>query len=60
VILNYFYKALPFDYYILFLFVPLLVLLYRLIRADMKRDFSLLSTFCKAIMLLGILSMAFV
>lgn len=59
-VLNYFYKALPFDYYILFLFVPLLVLLYRLIRADMKKDFSLLSTFCKAIMLLGILSMAFV
>ena len=59
-VLNYFYKALPFDYYILFLFVPLLVLLYHLVRADMKKDFSLLSTFCKAIMLLGILSMAFV
>jgi 4-hydroxybenzoate polyprenyltransferase len=60
VILNYFYKALPFDYYVLFLFIPLLYLLYRLIRADMKRDFSMLSSFCKVIMLLGILSMAFV
>jgi len=60
IILNYFYQALPFHYYVLFLFVPLLIMLFWLIRADMKRDFSRLSTFCKAIMLLGILSMAFV
>ena len=54
------YKPLPFKYYLVFLFIPLAVLLYRLIRADMKKDFSWLSTFCKVIMLLGILSMAFV
>lgn len=57
VVLNYFYKALPFSYFVIFLFLPLLWMLYRLIRADMKRDFSVLSTFCKVIMLLGILSM---
>ena len=60
VVLNYFYKALPFSYYMLFLFGPLVFLLYRLARADMKRDFSFLSSFCKVIMLLGIISMAFV
>jgi 4-hydroxybenzoate polyprenyltransferase len=59
-VVNYLYKALPFGYYTLFLFIPLLIMIYRLIRADMKRDFAFLSAFCKAIMLLGILSMAFV
>jgi 4-hydroxybenzoate polyprenyltransferase len=58
VILNYFYKALPFSYFVMFLFLPLLWMLYRLIRADMKKDFTILSTFCKIIMLMGILSMA--
>ncbi len=57
---NHFFKALPFQYYLLFLFVPLLLLVYRLIRADTRRDFALLSTLCKVIMLLGISSMAFV
>jgi 4-hydroxybenzoate polyprenyltransferase len=60
VVLNHFYSALPFRYYLLFLFVPLLLFLIWLIRADTKKDFSLLSSVCKAIMLLGILSMAFV
>ncbi|HTE31628.1 MAG TPA: geranylgeranylglycerol-phosphate geranylgeranyltransferase [Chryseolinea sp.] len=58
--INRFYQALPFEYYLVFLFIPLLLLVYRLIRADTKRDFTLLSTFCKVIMLLGISSMAFV
>lgn len=59
-VLNYWYEALPFQYYLIFLFVPVIWLLFRLFRADMKKEFSLLSTFCKVIMLLGILSMAFV
>jgi 4-hydroxybenzoate polyprenyltransferase len=59
VVLNHFYEALPLKYYLIFLFIPLLWFVYRLIRADMKRDFSILSSFCKVIMLLGILSMAF-
>lgn len=60
IVLNQLYEALPFQYYLIFLFSPLLGLFYRLLRADMKKDFSWLSTFCKVIMLLGILSMAFV
>jgi 4-hydroxybenzoate polyprenyltransferase len=60
IILNHFYSALPFAYYLLFLFVPLGLFLYWLIRADMKKDFSMLSSICKAIMLLGVLSMALV
>ena len=59
-VINRFYEALPLYYYLIFLFVPLMVLLFRLIRADTRKDFSTLSTFCKVIMLLGILSMAFV
>lgn len=59
VILNQLYRALPFKYHLIFLFVPLLWLVYRLIRADMKKDFTRLSIFCKVIMMLGILSMAF-
>lgn len=60
ILINQFYKALPLEYFLIFLFIPLLILLYRLIRADTTRDFATLSTFCKIIMLLGILSMAFV
>jgi 4-hydroxybenzoate polyprenyltransferase len=59
-VLNYWYEALPIQYYLIFLFAPVALLLFRLFRADMKREFSLLSAFCKLIMLLGILSMAFV
>ena len=58
-VLDHFYMDVPFHYYLIFLFVPLLWLLFRIIRADMKSDFSLISTFCKIIMLFGILSMAF-
>ena len=60
VVLNQIYEALPFRYYLILLFIPLLWLFLRLLRADMKRDFSWLSTFCKVIMLLGILTMSFV
>lgn len=60
IILDQVYEALPFRYYMIFLYIPLLILFYLLIRADTKRDFLRLSTLCKVIMLLGILSMAFV
>ncbi len=59
VFLNQLYTALPFKYHLIFLFVPLLWLLFKLIRADMKKDFTRLSIYCKVIMMLGILSMAF-
>lgn len=60
VLLNYQYRALPFQYQTFFLFVPLLVLVWKLIRADTRIDFMHLSTLCKVIMLMGIASMAFV
>ncbi|MDH4090480.1 MAG: geranylgeranylglycerol-phosphate geranylgeranyltransferase [Cyclobacteriaceae bacterium] len=60
VVLDQLMEVLPFRYSLLFLFIPLLWFLNRLARADMKKDFSRLSTLCKVIMLLGIVSMAFV
>jgi 4-hydroxybenzoate polyprenyltransferase len=59
-LLNFFYTELPMLYLAIFLYLPLCWLWIRLTRADTIRDFSRLSSFCKLIMLLGILSMAFV
>jgi 4-hydroxybenzoate polyprenyltransferase len=59
-ILNFYFQNLPINYFLLFLFVPMLWFLVRLIAADTKRDFTWLSGFCKIILLLGILSMAFI
>lgn len=58
--LNFYYTALPFRYQLLFLFVPLLILVWKLMQADTRSDFMRLSTLCKVIMLMGIASMAFV
>lgn len=58
--INYYYENLPVNYFILFLFLPLMWFLVRLIGADTKKDFAWLADFCKIILLLGILSMAFV
>ena len=58
--LNLFFTKLPFYYFLVFLFPPLFWLLYRLIRADTKKDYAWLSGFCKVIMLLGIISIAFI
>ncbi len=57
-LIHFFGQALPLYYFVGFLFLPLVVLLIYLIRADTKKDFYNLSTLCKVIMLLGILSMA--
>ena len=51
---NYFLKI-----YFVFLAIPAVVFIQRLIRADSKRDFYLLSGFSKLIMLSGIISMIF-
>jgi 4-hydroxybenzoate polyprenyltransferase len=59
IVLNTRYEILPFQYYVLLLFAPLLWFVVRLYLADTKKDFSWLSTFCKVIMLVGILSMVF-
>jgi 4-hydroxybenzoate polyprenyltransferase len=58
--LNEIYTQLPLLYFIIFLFIPLLWLLVRLIRADTVKDFARLSAFCKIIMLMGIMSMIFI
>lgn len=58
-LLNQFYVGMPIYYFLICLFIPLLILTLRLFRADRMRDFAWLSTFSKLIMLLGILSMAF-
>ena len=51
---NYFLKI-----YFVFLAIPAVIFIQRLIRADSKRDFYLLSGFSKLIMLSGIISMIF-
>lgn len=57
VIINYLYVNLEVIYFVMLLFVPLAWLVTRLVRADTKKDYGWLSSFCKVIMLLGILSM---
>jgi 4-hydroxybenzoate polyprenyltransferase len=59
-LLNFYFDNLPVQYFLVFLFVPLLWLLVRLIGADTRKDFAWLSSFCKIILLLGIFSMAFI
>lgn len=60
ILINDHFEALPFFYFGLFLFVPLLLLTIWLSRADTKHAFGRLSTFSKIILVLGIISMAFV
>ncbi len=60
VALNRLYVGLPMNYFLVFLFLPMGLLLARLLRADTIKDFDLLSQLCKVIMLLGILTMVFV
>jgi 4-hydroxybenzoate polyprenyltransferase len=45
------------DCIFLILLIPIAWLIYRLIKADTRRDFGYLSNLCKIIMLLGVLSM---
>jgi 4-hydroxybenzoate polyprenyltransferase len=59
-LIHFFFSPLPIYYFLVFLFVPLIGLTIRLIQADTKSDFYKLSTLCKMIMLLGILSMALI
>jgi len=57
---NQIYIGLPVYYFSIFLFLPMGYLLLRLIRADTIRDYASLSSLCKLILVLGILSMALV
>lgn len=54
------YAQLPDYYFYLFLFIPLGLLVVKLISSDTKRDFYFLSQGCKLIMLLGLASMIFI
>jgi 4-hydroxybenzoate polyprenyltransferase len=58
--INLAYVKLEVLYFVMLLFVPLAWLTAQLVRADTKKDYGWLSSFCKVIMLLGILSMALV
>lgn len=58
--INQFYAQLPMYYFLTFLFVPLVLLVVWLVRADTTRDFYRLSQWCKVIILLGISSMIFI
>ncbi len=60
VLLNERYSQLPLSYFLIFLYIPLGLLLVRLIRADTRRDFYWLSQWCKIIMLFGVVSMVFI
>ena len=59
-LLNHYYSRLPLSYFAFFLFLPVAFFVLWLLRADMKREFGWLSTFCKIILVLGVISMAFV
>lgn len=59
-LINYLYVKLSIIYFVMLLFIPLGWLTRQLYRADTKRDYGWLSSFCKVIMLLGILSMTLI
>ena len=59
-LINGFYVQLQLFYLAPFLFLPIFLLTSWLARADMKKEFTRLSSFCKIILLLGIISMAFI
>ena len=59
-VINQLYVKLEVIYFVMLLFVPLAWLVTRLIQADTKKDYGWLSSFCKVIMLLGILSMTLI
>lgn len=60
VLLNERYLQLPLSYFLIFLYIPLGLLLVRLIRSDTRKDFYWLSQWCKIIMLFGVVSMVFI
>ena len=57
--LNQLVTPLPMEFFAWSLFLPMAAFSGWLVRADTRRDFYQLSQFCKVIMLVGILSMAF-
>jgi 4-hydroxybenzoate polyprenyltransferase len=53
-------ETLPMRYFAIFLFAPIAWLMIGVVRADTKKDFYRLSTLCKIIMVLGVISMALI
>jgi 4-hydroxybenzoate polyprenyltransferase len=53
-------EPLPMRYFAIFLFAPIAWLMIGVVRADTKKDFYRLSTLCKIIMVLGVISMALI
>jgi 4-hydroxybenzoate polyprenyltransferase len=58
--INQLFEQLPMYYFFTFLFIPLVLLLIWLVRAETTKDFHRVSQWCKVIMLLGISSMIFI
>lgn len=58
--MDFFQLGIPLVYFVPLLFLPMAVLMVRLVPADTKSQFYQLSQLCKVIMLLGIVSMIFV
>lgn len=58
--MDFFQLGIPLVYFVPLLFLPMAVLMVRLVRADTKSQFYQLSQLSKVIMLLGIVSMIFV
>ena len=59
-LINNLYVGLPIYYFLIFLFLPMGYMVAKLMRADTIRDFTQLSSLCKLVLLLGIVSMALV
>ncbi len=57
IMLNHFYVGVSWLYFFFFLYIPSAWLLYKLHRADTKKQYHHLSQLCKLIMLMGIISM---
>ncbi|MEQ8303973.1 MAG: geranylgeranylglycerol-phosphate geranylgeranyltransferase [Cyclobacteriaceae bacterium] len=57
-VVNNFYLGIPMHYLTILLFLPLGYLIAVLIKADTIRDYARLSSYCKVILILGILSMS--
>ncbi|HEX8545917.1 MAG TPA: geranylgeranylglycerol-phosphate geranylgeranyltransferase [Cytophagaceae bacterium] len=47
-------------YFLVFVFIPLLWMFYKLIGADTIKEFKFLSAFCKYVMISGVISMVFI
>jgi 4-hydroxybenzoate polyprenyltransferase len=59
-VMNVFFAQLPHYYFLVFLFIPLLIFVLKLRMADTRKEYHALSTWCKVIMVFGMISMIFI